>query len=156
MSMPVSSEDSAAVSPASAPRLPVPAIELVTHRPPMLLVSALLIREETVGQVQARVPRSGLMVHEGTVLNEYLVEIMAQSMAVIDGYDSIRAGKPPSGGFLVGLKAFNWYASPSPGQLLVITLTKLFEFGPMTIMKGRVDADDVLLAEGELKVWIQQ
>ncbi len=135
---------------------PVPAHELVTHRPPMLLVSSLLMREETLGRVSATVPDSGPMVHQGRVLDEYLVEILAQSMAVIDGYDSVRDGKPPSGGFLVGLKHFNIHRVPVPGQSLVITLVKLFEFGPMTIMEGRVKSGEALLAEGELKVWIPE
>jgi len=122
----------------------------------MLLVSSLLLREETVGKVSATVPATGPMVRGGTVLHEYLIEILAQSMAVIDGYDSLVEGKPPSGGFLVGLKHFRWYSQPVPGQALTVTLSKLFEFGPMTVMEGHVDAMGTLVAEGELKVWIPQ
>ncbi len=136
--------------------LPAPATSLVTHRPPMLLVSTLLSRKETVGKVSATVPSTGPMVHEGRVLDEYLVEILAQSMAVIDGYDSVIEGKPPSGGFLVGLKQFTIHSLPVPGDQLLITLIKLFEFGPMTIMEGRVSRDDAILAQGELKVWIPE
>jgi len=136
------------------PLLPAPAEDLVTHRPPMLLVSSLLQRDETSGRVSATVPVSGPMIHNKRVLDEYLVEIMAQSMAVIDGYDAVIDGKPPSGGFLVGLKHFSVYSLPLPGQSLEITLIKLFEFGPMTIMKGQVESGDTLLADGELKVWI--
>ncbi len=139
---------------AEPPLLPAQAVEFVTHRPPMLLVSSLLVRDENRGRVTATVPESGPMVNGDRVLDEYLVEILAQSMAVIDGYDAILDGKPPSGGFLVGLKHFTVYSMPVPGQSLLITLSKLFEFGPMTIMEGRVESDDRLFAEGELKVWI--
>ena len=122
----------------------------------MLLVSSLLKREEHIGLVEATVPDSGPMVYDGRVLDEYLVEILAQSMAVIDGYDSVREGKPPSGGFLVGLKRFNIHMRPVPGGSLVISLVKLFEFGPMTIMEGQVSSDGRVLAKGELKVWIPE
>ena len=132
---------------------PAPALDFVTHRHPMLLVSSLVKREETVGIIEATVPESGPMVNDGSVLSEYLVEIVAQSMAVVDGYDAMCAGKAPSGGLLVGLKCFKILALPSPGQKLNIVLKKLVEFGPMTVMEGTVTAGNSVLASGELKVW---
>ena len=119
----------------------------------MLLVSSLVKREETVGIIEATVPESGPMINDGAVLDEYLVEIVAQSMAVIDGYDAMCAGKPPSGGLLVGLKRFSILSVPYPGQKLDIMLRKLIEFGPMTVMEGTVTAGSTILASGELKVW---
>lgn len=135
---------------------PVPAVELVTHRPPMLLVNCLAARDERQGIVEATVPESGPMVTGRGVLPEYLVEILAQSMAVIDGYDSVKAGREPTGGFLVGLNRFVWSAFPLPGQKLNVTLAKSFEFGSMIIMNGGVTAGGVFLAGGELKVWIPE
>ena len=135
---------------------PVPAVELVTHRPPMLLVNCLMSRDEKQGIVEATVPESGPMITGRGILPEYLVEILAQSMAVIDGYDSVQAGRQPTGGFLVGLNRFAWSDFPLPGQCLYVTLAKSFEFGPMIIMNGSVMAEDTLMAGGELKVWIPE
>lgn len=122
----------------------------------MLLVNCLIARDERRGVVEATVPESGPMITGMGVLPEYMVEILAQSMAVIDGYDSLKAGRRPSGGFLVGLNRFLWSGSPVPGQRLEVTLARSFEFGPMIIMNGGVTAKGALMAGGELKVWIPE
>lgn len=138
------------------PELPCPAIDLVPQRAPMLLIDQLVSREQQVNfaVIVASVPTAGVFMEQGQVVPEYFVELVAQAMAAVNGYDNRVDGTPSGRGFLVGIDDFSWYDIAEPGERLRIELQKNFEFGPVTVMAGQVlnEAGDVL-ASGEIKVW---
>ncbi|HSH13704.1 MAG TPA: ACP dehydratase [Desulfurivibrionaceae bacterium] len=142
-----------------APPLPCPAIRLVAQRPPMLLAGALTFRDRpgNLSVVAATVPESGVFVGpDGRVIPEYFVELMAQGMAAVNGYDAITDAEAATRGFLVGIDNFVWLGGARGGEELTVELVKTFEFGPVTVMGGRViSAAGALLAEGEIKAWEQ-
>ncbi|NTV15351.1 MAG: ACP dehydratase [Desulfobulbaceae bacterium] len=144
---------------ASAPPLPAPALQLVAQRPPMLLVDALVHRDRpgNFSVVTATVPRAGIFLGpDGCVIPEYFVELVAQGGAAVNGYDAISDGEGGSRGFLVGIDKFVWLAGARVGEELRVELVKTFEFGPVTVMSGRVfNGTEQLLAEGEIKAWEQ-
>jgi len=61
----------------NAPALPIAAVELVPHRPPMLLVDSLLARDRDAdtGAGIAHLPTGGIFVTGGAVLPEYFIEV---------------------------------------------------------------------------------
>lgn len=138
------------------PTLPCPAIDLVPQRAPMLLVDQLVSREQQVNfaSIVASVPTAGVFIEQGQVLPEYFIELVAQAMAAVNGYDNRVDGTPSGRGFLVGIDGFSWYGTAQPAERLRIELQKNFEFGPVTVMAGKIfnTAGDVL-AGGEIKVW---
>ena len=85
---------------------------------------------------------------------EYFIELVAQSMAAVNGYDALIDGEETGRGFLVGIDAFSWQGTAEPGGLLKIELEKNFEFGPVTVMVGKVlNKAGKVLATGEIKAW---
>jgi len=139
------------------PTLPRAAIELVPQRPPMLIVDRLISRDLGVNfsEVEALAPVEGIFIDEGNcLLPEYFIELVAQSMAAVNGYDGLVDGGEVGRGFLVGIEDFSWQGTAEPGEFLRIEMEKTFEFGPVTVMAGRVlNGSGDLLATGELKVW---
>ena len=134
--------------------LPCPADRLVPHRPPMLIVRELLERQGDTALVAAQVPAAGIWVNQGGVLPEYYVELVAQAIAAANGYDALQEGKPPANGFLVGVDEFHWLAAAAPGERLLVTVEKTFEFGAVKIIRGTVRNDAGIKADGEIKVWL--
>ncbi|MEN8134595.1 MAG: ACP dehydratase [Thermodesulfobacteriota bacterium] len=137
--------------------LPRPAIELVPQRPPMLLVDRLVARDREANSstAEALVPVVGVFVDSGGgVLPEYFIELVAQAMAAVNGYDSLVDGVDAGRGFLVGVDGFSWQGTAEPGELLRVEMAKSFEFGPVTVMAGKVlnEAGEIL-ASGEIKAW---
>ena len=143
----------------AAPPLPCPAMELVAQRPPMLLVDTLVYRDRpgNFSVVVATVPTAGVFLGpEGKVIPEYFVELVAQGGAAVNGYDAITDAAGETRGFLVGIDRFSWHGEARTGEQLRVELVKTFEFGPVTVMSGRVfNHDEQLLAEGEIKAWEQ-
>ncbi len=136
--------------------LPCPAIELVPQRPPMLLVDRLVARDRQTNfsAAEASVPVDGIFVEQGAVLPEYFIELVAQAMAAVNGYDGLVDGVKAGRGFLVGIDGFTWQGTAVPGELLRIEMAKDFEFGPVTVMAGKVlNEAGVVLASGEIKAW---
>jgi 3-hydroxymyristoyl/3-hydroxydecanoyl-(acyl carrier protein) dehydratase len=137
--------------------LPCAAEGLVPQRPPMLLVARLVVRDRpgNFSVVEAVVPPAGIFVGaDGDVLPEYFVELVAQAMAAVNGYDCLLDGEPAGRGFLVGIEDFRWHGSVAPGERLRVEMVKNFQFGPVTVMAGKViNGAGEVLAGGEIRAW---
>ena len=132
---------------------PVKAEILVPHRRPMLLVDALVKRSGDYAGGEAVLSITDICYDQGTFLYEFYIELIAQTSAMANGYDRITAGGMRRDGMLVGVDSFVAHAPAQPGSRLFIEAEKTFEFGPVTLISGRVWAGDELLAEGSIKVW---
>jgi 3-hydroxymyristoyl/3-hydroxydecanoyl-(acyl carrier protein) dehydratase len=123
----------------------------------MLLVDRLVARERQANfsVVEASAPADGIFVEQGRgLLPEYYIELVAQAMAAVNGYDCLVDGAEAGRGFLVGIDDFSWQGTAEPGERLRIELKKNFEFGPVTVMVGQVlNGVGEVLAGGEIKAW---
>lgn len=125
----------------------------------MLLAGALAHRDRpgNFSVVTAMVPAAGIFIGPGGgAIPEYFVELVAQAMAAVNGYDAQTDGAAATRGLLVGIDRFLWQGAAAAGEELRVELVKVFEFGPVTVMGGRVfNLAGELLAEGEIKAWEQ-
>jgi len=134
--------------------LPYPAQLLVPHRPPMLIINQLLEKDKDTAVAEAVVPSKGIFVDpDKGLLPEYIIELVAQSMAAANGFDAKQSDQIPSRGFLVGIDNFSWMGKVCPGETLRVELKKTLKFQAVTIMEGRVVGPNGLVACGEIKVW---
>lgn len=136
------------------PSLPCPAEKLLPHQPPMLLIDSLIERKGDKAAATANIDESSICHNEGRgVLPEYLIEIMAQTMAAANGYDGLLSNIPPKDGFIVGLDKFHLKNLAQIGGEMIIRVVKTMEFGAMKIMEGEVFIGSTSIASVELKVW---
>ena len=70
-----------------------------------------------------------------------------------NGYDALCSGVTANDGMLVGIDSFTLCGCAVPGTKICINTEKIFEFGAVKIISGKVYAEDKLLAEGVIKVW---
>lgn len=132
--------------------LPLPAKDLLPHKPPALLVDALLEQGERRGVVSAVVkPDCPWLTKDNVRLGKpaYL-EMASQAMAVLD---SFMHRNKVLGGMLVGVKNFYFYGDAVVGDILQINIFKVSQFGAIGIVTAKIFNDDKLIAEGELKIW---
>jgi 3-hydroxyacyl-[acyl-carrier-protein] dehydratase len=139
--------------PVAAYPLPWPAISLLPHRPPLLLVETLIGRKESRSEAEAVLPQTGLFVEDGVVQGEYFIELVAQTAALGNCYDRRVSGSPPEGGMIVGVDGFSWPGTPLGPGIVRIRTEVVMVFGPMKVVRGEVWKGPTLLAVGEVKVW---
>lgn len=134
---------------------PVPADQLVPHRPPMLLIDALESLEGEVGQVSARIREGNPLFDEDGLLAEAgLLELLAQSYAAVQGYADSRSGGPIRQGFLVGVRKMEFLARPRLGDTLCIQVGAQARLEGFAVVDGQVSRGDEILAQGKIKLWI--
>jgi predicted hotdog family 3-hydroxylacyl-ACP dehydratase len=137
----------------SAPTLPIEAITLLPHRPPMLFVDSLTERFDDEARGLAVMPGSGICCDEGKIFPEYFIEVIAQTMAMAHGYDALVAGHPMRDGLLVAIDRFSFLHTAASGTRLNVHVKKTMEFGAVKILHGEIYDGETLLVEGDLKVW---
>jgi len=137
-------------------KLPIAAKALLKHRPPMLLIDQLLDRGNGRATASAEISATSIFcIGKNSVLPEYFIEVIAQTMAAANGYDGLAKQSGPKAGFIVGIDAFSLDAQVSAPAELIITVTTTMEFGTMKVMTGEVLLDSRPVASAEIKVWEQ-
>lgn len=137
----------------SGVNLPARALPLLPHRPPMLFVERLVKRQGDLAVAEAILPTSGIAVHDGQLLPEYFIELIAQTAALANGYDLQREGKEPNDGMLVGVDEFTITGRRALDRVVRIETNKTFAFGPVNVINGTVWDGEFKLAAGTIKVW---
>jgi predicted hotdog family 3-hydroxylacyl-ACP dehydratase len=138
--------------------LPYPAEFLIPHRPPMLFVRQIIERKKDTALVDAIVPDEGIFFDQnsGMVLPELYIEIMAQAIATINGWDALNESTTTVRGFLVGMHHIEFNSYAKPGQTIWIELIRKLEFGEIIIFDGIIRTTREIVIQGEVKVWVDK
>ncbi len=136
--------------------LPLAAEQLIPHRLPMRLVDRLLSVAGNSCTVAAQVGADCPLVDDDGLLEEVaMVELIAQSYAMLKGYQEQLEGASVRHGFLVGVKQVACHAAARTGDSLRIEIETLAELDDFAVAAGQVWRGEELLAAGEVKVWLQ-
>jgi predicted hotdog family 3-hydroxylacyl-ACP dehydratase len=137
-------------------QLSVTAETLIPHRKPMCLIDRLIEFKDQGGTTEASVPFDRALVAQDGRLDPLAVaEMIAQSYAAVQGYDNSRTGQPVKRGFLVGIRKIQFRRSVFAGDLLRINVKTIGSIAGFAVVAGTVKRDQELMAEGEIKLWIQ-
>jgi 3-hydroxyacyl-[acyl-carrier-protein] dehydratase len=135
--------------------LPVTVDMLLPHRLPMCLVDRLVEFDDNSGVVEACIGPDSLLVNkDGTLDRVVLIELIAQSYAAVKGYSDLLGGKEIKKGFLVAAKQIELNGRAAPGDLLRIRVSTTGVVGDFNIADGVITKDDMVLASGNITVWI--
>jgi radical SAM protein with 4Fe4S-binding SPASM domain len=136
------------------PRLPFAAEGVVPQGLPMRIVDAVVRVGDRSGEVRATVSAGMPFVGEdGVVDGAMYFELMAQSIAALNGFKQLGGSQEPSGGYLVGAQNLEILGPARVGDVLTISVYKDLRFGGFGVVKGTVSRNDTVLARGEIKIW---
>jgi predicted hotdog family 3-hydroxylacyl-ACP dehydratase len=134
--------------------LPVPAEEVLPHRPPMLLLTSLTSCDGGNVAATASVARnSPLALSDGTVEESALVELLAQGYAALLGWRGVISGRPVKKGFLVGARALTIHRQLRAGEEVTVTLRTVGGIGGFALAEGEVTGGDGVIASGTIKLF---
>ena len=122
--------------------------DLIPHREPIRIISEVIeIKDEsaiTAATVNSRWP---LFDRDG-VNSLVLIEAIAQTAALVEGYKNKKKGKAGVKGWLVGIKSAEFKQEMIPvNTRLIIDVKSLYSFDNYGVIEGIVKSgDDVLVA----------
>lgn len=128
--------------------------EHMIHKPPMLLVDKILEESPSKAKTSFSVNENCIFLDENNVLaNSAFIEIAAQSFAAADIYQRTRDGKKLSKGFLVSVRDFKFLSEVKSGDEIICHVERTNEIAGLHVVETKLLAGDVLVAEGELRIF---
>lgn len=130
--------------------------KLVPQREPILMVHELLVQEETKSVSRFEVEADNLFVENGKLQAPGLTENIAQTAAARAGYVSFTTNEPPKIGFIGAISKLVIHNLPEVGAHIETTVEEISAFMNVSVIKGYNTYNGQLLAECEMKIFIQE
>jgi predicted hotdog family 3-hydroxylacyl-ACP dehydratase len=133
----------------------IPLDELISHRAPMQLIDRIVEISETHAIAQTGIRADSLFFSPGRGVPAYVgLEIMAQTIAAIDGMARRNAGQPPKIGFLLGCRRYTVaHEMFEENDLLTTFATMVFTDGAMFSFDCRIERAGEEIAKASLNVY---
>jgi predicted hotdog family 3-hydroxylacyl-ACP dehydratase len=121
--------------------------DFIPHREPILIISEVIEINEESG-ITGAVVKSSWPLYDGNGVDSLvLIEAIAQTAALIEGYKKKKQGKSGVKGWLVGIKSAEFkQASLSVDTRVVITVKSLYSFDNYGVIEGTVKSGEDVLA----------
>jgi 3-hydroxyacyl-[acyl-carrier-protein] dehydratase len=127
---------------------------LMLQSDPMLLLDELVACGDGAAEGRARIRPGHLFLDgAGRLDAAACVEMLAQLMAALIGYEIKLAGGDIGFGYLVGLKDFSFVAAPRGGDTLRLECRRVFVMEAVSLAEGAIWRGAERLAGGTLKVY---
>lgn len=135
--------------------LPMPAEQLIPHRPPMRLIDSLVSYSAAETEIEALPSSDSIFVGEDGVLAQAaLVELLAQGYAAAKGYDDLMNDRPITEGYLVGVRKLALSGAARAGDKLKIRIRTVGSFEGFVVADGEIERCGEIIASGCVKLWI--
>jgi predicted hotdog family 3-hydroxylacyl-ACP dehydratase len=123
-----------------APSSAWPAIaSLVPHSAPMLLLDAVLFADATAIACAATLHDNCIAAREGQVESLWAIELVAQAVGALVGYQSSLGGKPPRKGFIISCRDARFEVDHLPVQVpLTVEARLVWGDASLASFTGRV------------------
>ena len=136
--------------------LPTDILSLVPQRPPFVMIDSLLHYDELVTRTSFRIKADNILVENGQFSEAGLVENIAQTAAARAGYISTTTNQPVQVGYIGSIKNLEVYHLPTVNDELQTEVTLENQIFDVTVVRGKVWCNQVLMAQCEMKIFIAQ
>ncbi|MFA5394203.1 MAG: radical SAM protein [Candidatus Ratteibacteria bacterium] len=134
--------------------LSVPVDDIIPQRFPMRVVDKLIRIAERKADVTAIITRENLFARQDGTLDEAVyLELIAQSIAALDGFKHTGVPDVKTNGFLLGAKNIEILDQARVGDNLKISVFEYARYGNFSVIEGTIYRKNKVLARGEIKVW---
>ena len=127
----------------------------------MVMVDELLYHDDQKSRSSLHIENDNLFVEEGLLSEAGIIENIAQTAALRTGWKALQAAKGgevknPPVGVIGAVKNFLLYRQPKANTDIITEVTVQAEIFNATMISGKVMAGDDLLAECEMKIFLQE
>lgn len=131
-------------------------VNYLPQRDPFVMVESLWLNNETTTVTSLTITASNCLCENGFFTESGLLENMAQTAAVRVGYGFTERGLDVPVGFITAIKDLKIHAYPKIGELIYTEAEHVNDVMNFSIVKGRVYVDHQLMAEAEVRVFINK
>jgi 3-hydroxymyristoyl/3-hydroxydecanoyl-(acyl carrier protein) dehydratase len=135
-------------------------LELIPQRYPMVMVDCLVSCNEKQTVSQLTIRQDNLFLNNHGLTSAGMMEAMAQTTAARTGF--LLRNQPEGGnkkipiGVIGSIKNFRLNFQPLIGSVIVTTVSIEHEVFQALVVKGRVEVDGKLAAEGDLQIYLTE
>jgi len=134
--------------------LPLPVDRIIPQMLPMQIIDTIDKLAERCAQCSALIKEDMPFIQKDDSVDRVAyLEMMAQSIAALNGFRNMGASDSAPEGYLLGAKNLKINKTAYAGDRLSIMVFKYARYGGFGIVKGVVKRDNEILAEGEIKIW---
>ena len=126
--------------------------DIIPQRPPMVLIDSLVQCDSTATVTQYQVPADCLLVDNGKLTAEGMLENIAQTCAARIGYLNLQAGATVKLGFIGAVKDFIANERPNVGDKIRTQVTVREEIFGITLVDADIFSGDKALAHTTMKI----
>ena len=130
--------------------------QFIPQREPFVMVESLWLNDEEKTITSLNVLETNILTEDGVFTESGMLENMAQTAAVRVGYHCKQNNLEVPVGFITAIKTFKIHAFPKIGQTIYTEAQQVNEVMNFTIVMGRVYVDGQLMAEAEVRVFINK
>lgn len=131
-------------------------VKYLPQRDPFVMVESLWLNNETTTVTSLTITDSNCLVENNYFTESGLLENMAQTAAVRVGYGFTEKGLDVPVGFITAIKDLKVHAYPQVGDLIYTEAEHVNDVMNFSIVKGRVYVNQQLMAEAEVRVFINK
>lgn len=134
----------------------IPILQLIPQRPPFVLVDRVVSFDHTTTTTEFSVRTDCILVEDGVLSADGLVENVAQTCAVRMGcvnhvhHESIKLG------FIGAVRNMSFFRLPCIGEVLTTSIVVREEVFNMTLVDAQVRSGNELLATAEMKIALSE
>lgn len=128
---------------------------LIPQRPPFVMVDTLVSASGNTTLTTLLILPGNVLVSDGELSEAGLAENIAQTAAAGAGYAAKQLGKPVQPGFIGAIKNLEVFALPKVGDIIETKVTIENQIFDVTIIKGKVTCKGEIIAQCEMKIFIQ-
>ncbi len=128
---------------------------LIPQKQPFVFINNILEEDEATITTQFTIPESGPLVKNSLASEALFLENIAQSAAAKAGISFSKKHEAIPIGYIGGVKKFEVFDVANAGDLITTTVTFVNEVLNASIVEGKIYLKDQLIAQCELKIFIQ-
>lgn len=130
-------------------------LKLIPQRPPFVMIDRLVASDGLNTSTTLLVTRQNVLLANGYLSEAGLIENIAQTAAAKAGYEALKNNEPVKTGYIGAIKNLEVFSLPKVNDLLETEVTVDNQIFDVTLISGRVKCNGELLAQCEMKIFIQ-
>lgn len=130
-------------------------LALIPQAPPFVMIDGIIRSDKTQTRSTLKIKEDNIFVENGLFKEPGLLENIAQTAAAGVGFEAQKESRPAPIGYIGAVKNFEVFELPTVNTVLETEIAVLNRIFDVTVISGRVWNDNVLLAQCEMKIFVQ-